>query len=61
MASTAGGSVSVSAQWGLYNMVVTRADIYEKAIFAKRPVYPHCGQEIKIWQCARTAFVCGSR
>jgi len=42
-------------------MVVTRADIYEKVIFAKRPVCPHCGQEMKIWQCARTAFVCGSR
>jgi hypothetical protein len=42
-------------------MVVTRADIYEKVIFAERPVCPHCGQKMKIWQCARTAFVCGSR
>lgn len=42
-------------------MVVTRADIYEKVIFAERPLCPHCGQEMKIWQCAKTPYMCGAR
>jgi uncharacterized Zn-finger protein len=30
-------------------MVVTKADVYEKVIFAERPVCPYCGNEMKVW------------
>jgi len=42
-------------------MVVTRADVYEKVISSERPVCPHCGQEMKVWECFSTPFTCGSR
>lgn len=41
-------------------MVVTKADIYEKVIWAERPVCPHCGNEMRIWECPETGFSCGS-
>ena len=41
-------------------MVVTKADIYEKVIFSERPVCPHCGQQMKVWECADTGLSCGS-
>lgn len=41
-------------------MVVTKADVYEKVIFAERPVCPHCGKEMKIWECTETGLSCGS-
>ena len=41
-------------------MVVTKADVYEKVIFVERPVCPHCGKEMKIWECAETGLSCGS-
>jgi len=41
-------------------MVVTRADIYEKVIFAERPECPHCGEEMKIWECPEAGLSCGS-
>jgi hypothetical protein len=42
-------------------MVVTRADVYEKVIFADRPVCPYCSQEMRVWECFNTPFTCGSR
>jgi hypothetical protein len=42
-------------------MVVTRADVYDKILSAERPVCPHCGQEMNIWECFNTPFTCGSR
>lgn len=41
-------------------MVVTKADVYEKVIFAERPVCPHCGKEMNISECADTGLSCGS-
>ncbi len=41
-------------------MVVTKADVYEKVIFAERPVCPHCGKEMKISECHDTGLSCGS-
>jgi hypothetical protein len=41
-------------------MVVTKADIYDEIIFAKRPVCPYCGQEMKISECVETGLTCGS-
>ena len=41
-------------------MVVTKADVYEKVIFAERPVCPHCGKEMKIWECTDSGLSCGS-
>ena len=37
-------------------MVVTKADVYEKVIFAERPVCPHCGKEMKISECHDTGL-----
>jgi hypothetical protein len=42
-------------------MVVTRAEVYEKVIFADRPMCPHCGREMRVWECFSTPFTCGSR
>ena len=42
-------------------MVVTKADVYEKVIFAERPICPYCGNEMKVWAPYQTGFVCGSR
>ena len=42
-------------------MVVTKADVYEKVTFAERPVCPHCGKEMRIYECGQTGAVCGSR
>lgn len=41
-------------------MVVTKADVYEKVIFAERPVCPHCGKEMNISECADTGLSCCS-
>ena len=41
-------------------MVITKADVYEKVIFAERPVCPHCDKEMKIWKCTDTGLSCGS-
>ncbi len=41
-------------------MVVTKADVYEKVIFADRPACPHCGKEMKILECTDTGLSCGS-
>lgn len=41
-------------------MVVTKADVYEKVIFAERPVCPHCGKEMNIWESSDTGLSCGS-
>jgi hypothetical protein len=41
-------------------MVVTKSDVYEKVIFAKRPLCPHCGQAMKIWECPDAGLSCGS-
>ena len=41
-------------------MVVTKADVYEKVIFADRPLCPHCGKEMNISECADTGLSCGS-
>jgi hypothetical protein len=40
-------------------MVITKADVYEKVILAERPVCPHCGQRMKIWECSETGLSCG--
>ncbi len=40
-------------------MVVTRDDVYEHMIFAERPVCPHCGREMSIWECWENGFSCG--
>jgi len=41
-------------------VVVTKADIYEKVIFAERPVCPHCAKEMKVWECHESGLSCGS-
>jgi len=41
-------------------MVVTKADVYEKMIWAERPVCPHCGQSMRIWECVETGCSCGT-
>jgi hypothetical protein len=41
-------------------MVVTKADVYEKVIFAERPVCPHCGKEMRIWENLDPGLSCGS-
>ena len=42
-------------------MVVTKADVYEEVIFAERPVCPHCGKEMSIYECGQGGVVTGSR
>ena len=41
-------------------MVVTKADVYEQVIHTERPVCPHCGQQMSIWECVDTGLSCGS-
>lgn len=41
-------------------MVVTKADVYEKVIFADRPVCPYCGRKMRVWECPETGLSCGS-
>ena len=41
-------------------MVVTKADVYEKVILSERPVCPHCGKRMRIWECWETGLSCGS-
>jgi len=41
-------------------MVVTKADVYEKVIWAKRPQCPYCGEVMRIWECAETGCSCGT-
>ena len=41
-------------------MVITKADVYEKVILAEKPVSPHCGQRMRIWECSETGLLCGS-
>jgi hypothetical protein len=41
-------------------MVVTKADVYEKVILSERPVCPHCGQRMRIWECSESGLSCGS-
>jgi hypothetical protein len=41
-------------------MVVTKADVYEKVILAERPVCPHCGKEMRIWENLDPGLSCGS-
>jgi hypothetical protein len=42
-------------------MVLTKADVYEKMIFADRPACPYCGQKMRIWACGQSGFVSGGR
>ena len=42
-------------------MVVTRAEVYEKVVFAERPVCLYRGKEMKVWASYETGFGCGSR
>ena len=43
-------------------MVVTKSDVYDKVIFAERPICPHCGKEMGIYACGQEgAAVCGGR
>jgi hypothetical protein len=41
-------------------MVVTKADVYEKIISAERPVCPHCGKKMRIWENMDPGLSCGS-
>lgn len=41
-------------------MVVTKADVYEKVIFADRPVCPHCDRQMRIWENLDPGLSCGS-
>jgi hypothetical protein len=41
-------------------MVVTKADVYERVIKADRPICPHCGQRMRIWECVESGLSCGS-
>jgi hypothetical protein len=41
-------------------MVVTKADVYAKVISAERPVCPHCGKEMRIWENLDPGLSCGS-
>jgi hypothetical protein len=41
-------------------MVVTKADVYEKMIFAERPVCPYCGEQMRIWENLDPGLSCGS-
>ena len=41
-------------------MVVTKADIYEKMIWARRPVCPYCSRRMRMWECGEMVFSCGA-
>jgi len=36
--------------------ILTREDVYNKMVKKKRPVCPHCGQEMVIWECPQMTF-----
>jgi hypothetical protein len=36
--------------------IVTREDVYNKMVHEKKPVCPHCGQEMVIWECPPVCF-----
>lgn len=36
--------------------ILTREDVYNKMVSEKRPVCPHCGQEMVIWECPPINF-----
>ena len=36
--------------------ILTRDDVYNKMVNEKRPVCPHCGQEMVIWECPPMTF-----
>ncbi|MBW1741532.1 MAG: zinc ribbon domain-containing protein [Deltaproteobacteria bacterium] len=36
--------------------VLTREDVYNKMVNEKKPVCPHCGQEMVIWECPPMTF-----
>jgi predicted RNA-binding Zn-ribbon protein involved in translation (DUF1610 family) len=36
--------------------ILTREDVYNKMVSEKRPVCPHCGQEMVIWECPPICF-----
>jgi hypothetical protein len=36
--------------------ILTREDVYNKMVNEKRPVCPHCGQEMVIWECPPVGF-----
>ena len=31
--------------------ILTREDVYNKMVNQEKPVCPHCGQEMVIWEC----------
>ena len=36
--------------------ILTREDVYNKMVSEKKPVCPHCGQEMVIWECPPINF-----
>ena len=36
--------------------ILTREDVYNKMVREKKPVCPHCGQEMAIWECPPMTF-----
>jgi predicted RNA-binding Zn-ribbon protein involved in translation (DUF1610 family) len=36
--------------------ILTREDVYNKMVEQKKPVCPHCGQEMVIWECPPVSF-----
>ncbi|MDY6952130.1 MAG: zinc ribbon domain-containing protein [Thermodesulfobacteriota bacterium] len=36
--------------------IVTREDVYNKMVHEEKPVCPHCGQEMVIWECPPVCF-----
>jgi len=36
--------------------IVTREDVYNKMVNQDKPVCPHCGQEMVIWECPPVSF-----
>ncbi len=36
--------------------ILTREDVYNKMVNQKKPICPHCGQEMLIWECPPMTF-----
>ena len=36
--------------------IITREDVYNKMVNQEKPVCPHCGQEMVIWECPPVSF-----
>jgi predicted RNA-binding Zn-ribbon protein involved in translation (DUF1610 family) len=36
--------------------ILTREDVYNKMVNQKKPMCPHCGQEMVIWECPPVSF-----